>query len=74
MTGEAVKLTARTHQSLIWDRARHVLRPRAAPREYFPVAPHAFPLPQGQHATVCAVAMHAVQTARDAGLGVSAAR
>jgi len=27
---EAIKLTARTHQSLIWDRTRHVLRLRSA--------------------------------------------
>jgi transposase len=40
--GEAIKLTARTHQSLIWDRTRHVLRLRAALREYFPVALRAF--------------------------------
>jgi transposase len=40
--GEAIKLTARTHQSLIWDRTRHVLRLRAALREYFPVALQAF--------------------------------
>src|SRR4051794_16465010 len=30
---EAIKLTARTHQSLIWDRTRHVLRLRSALRE-----------------------------------------
>jgi transposase len=41
--GEAIKLTARTHQSLIWDRTRHVLRLRSALREYFPVALRAFP-------------------------------
>lgn len=41
--GEAIKLAARTHQSLIWDRTRHVLRLRAALREYFPVALQAFP-------------------------------
>jgi transposase len=42
-TGEAVKLTARTHQSLIWDRTRHVLRLRAALRDFFPAALQAFP-------------------------------
>ena len=31
---EAVKLAARAHQSLIWDRSRHVLRLRAAPRRF----------------------------------------
>ncbi len=41
--GEAIKLTARTHQSLIWDRTRHVLRLRSTLREYFPVALQAFP-------------------------------
>src|SRR5918994_2021266 len=41
--GEAIKLTARTHQSLIWDRTRHVLRLRSALREFFPAALTAFP-------------------------------
>jgi transposase len=41
--GKAIKLTARTHQSLIWDRSRHVLRLRSTLREYFPVALQAFP-------------------------------
>jgi transposase len=40
--GEALKLTARTHQSLIWDRTRHVLRLRSTLREYFPAALQAF--------------------------------
>jgi transposase len=39
---EAVKLTARAHQSLIWDRSRHVLRLRAVLREFFPAALQAF--------------------------------
>jgi len=39
---EAVKLTARVHQSLIWDRSRHVLRLRAALREFFPAALQVF--------------------------------
>ncbi len=39
---EAVKLVARTHQSLIWDRTRHLLRLRAALREFFPAAIEAF--------------------------------
>ncbi len=39
---EAIKLTARAHQSLIWDRSRHVLRLRAALREFFPAALAAF--------------------------------
>jgi transposase len=40
--GEAIKLTARTHQSLIWDRTRHVLRLRSTLREYFPAALQGF--------------------------------
>lgn len=40
--GEAIKLTARTHQSLIWDRSRHVARLRSTLREYFPAALVAF--------------------------------
>ena len=33
---EALKLVARTHQSLIWDRTRHLQRLRQALREYHP--------------------------------------
>ncbi len=40
--GEAIKVTARTHQSLIWDRTRHVLRLRSALRDFFPAALVAF--------------------------------
>lgn len=36
--GEALKLVTRAHQSLIWDRTRHLLRLRSALREYFPAA------------------------------------
>jgi transposase len=39
---EAVKLLARTHQSMIWDRTRQVLRLRSALREFFPAALEAF--------------------------------
>ena len=39
---EAVQLLARTHQSMIWDRTRQVLRLRSALREYFPAALAAF--------------------------------
>src|SRR6266511_259220 len=39
---EATKLVARTHQSLIWDRTRQVLRLRSALREFFPAALQAF--------------------------------
>jgi transposase len=40
--GEAMKLVTRSHQSLIWDRTRHVLRLRSALREFFPAALVAF--------------------------------
>ena len=40
--GEGIKLTARTHQSLIWDRSRHTARLRSTLREYFPAALLAF--------------------------------
>lgn len=35
---EAVKVCARAHQTLIWERTRHLLRLRTALREYFPAA------------------------------------
>ena len=38
-----VKLLARAHQTLIWERTRHMLRLRAGLREYFPAALAAFP-------------------------------
>jgi len=40
--GEAIKVTARAHQSLVWDRTRHVLRLRSALRDFFPAALKAF--------------------------------
>ena len=39
---EAIKLVARTHQSMIWDRTRHGLRLRGVLREFFPAALEAF--------------------------------
>jgi hypothetical protein len=39
---EGVKLVARAHQSMVWERHRHVLRLRSALREYFPAALEAF--------------------------------
>jgi transposase len=42
LDAEAVKLVARTHQSMIWDRTRQVLRLRSALREFFPAALEAF--------------------------------
>ena len=40
--GEAIKLVARSHQSLVWDRTRHVVRLRGVLREFFPAALEAF--------------------------------
>jgi transposase len=40
--GEAIKLVARAHQSVVWDRTRHVLRLRSVLREFFPAALDAF--------------------------------
>jgi transposase len=39
---EAIKLVARAHQTLIWDRSRAVLRLRAALRDFFPAALEVF--------------------------------
>jgi transposase len=39
---EAVKVVARAHQTLIWERTRHTLRLRSLLREFFPAALHAF--------------------------------
>ncbi|WAL69739.1 IS110 family transposase [Amycolatopsis cynarae] len=39
---EGVQQLARAHQSLIWDRTRHLLRLQAVLREYFPAALEAF--------------------------------
>jgi len=35
---QAVKVAARAHQTLIWERTRHTLRLRSALREFFPAA------------------------------------
>jgi transposase len=35
---EGLKMIARTHQTLVWDRTRHTQRLRQALREYFPAA------------------------------------
>jgi len=40
---QAVKVVARAHQTLIWERHRHMLRLRTALREFFPAALEAFP-------------------------------
>lgn len=41
---EAVKVLARMHQRLIWDRCRHTNRLRSTLREYFPAALATFPV------------------------------
>jgi hypothetical protein len=38
----AVKVAARAHQTMIWERTRHMLRLRTALREYFPAALEAY--------------------------------
>jgi transposase len=40
--GQAIKVAARAHQTLIWERTRHTLRLRSALREFFPAALAAF--------------------------------
>jgi transposase len=40
---EAIKVVARAHKTLIWERTRHTLRLRHALREFFPAALAAFP-------------------------------
>jgi hypothetical protein len=39
---EAIKIAARSHQKLVWERTRHQLRMRSALREYFPAALEAY--------------------------------
>jgi transposase/transposase IS116/IS110/IS902 family protein len=39
---EAVKIAARAHQKLVWERTRHLLRMRSALREYFPATLEAY--------------------------------
>jgi transposase/transposase IS116/IS110/IS902 family protein len=35
---EAIKVVARAHQTMVWERSRHMARLRSALREYFPAA------------------------------------
>jgi transposase len=39
---EAIKVVARAHKTLLWERTRHTLRLRVALREFFPAALEAF--------------------------------
>jgi len=41
-TAEAVKVVTRAHQTMVWERTRHMLRLRSALREYFPAALEAY--------------------------------
>ena len=50
---EAVKVVARAHQTMVWERTRHMLRLRVALRDYFPAALQAFtPLGLTSHAVL----------------------
>ena len=40
---EGIKVAARSHQNLVWERTRHVLRLRSALREFYPAAPGCTP-------------------------------
>jgi len=40
---ETIKVLARTHQTLLWDKRRHANRLRSMMREYYPAALEAFP-------------------------------
>src|SRR5207244_13426836 len=54
---EAVKVLARSHQSLVWTRQRQVNQLRSTLREYYPAALEAFPeLASGDARAVLAVA------------------
>ena len=44
VAAEGLKVLARAHQTLIWDRSRAVARLRSSLREYFPAALTTFPV------------------------------
>ena len=46
---EGIKVVARAHQSMIWDRQAQLLRLRSTLRDYFPAALQAFDGPHGLH-------------------------
>ena len=39
---QGIRVLARAHQNMIWDRTRHINRLRSSLRDYFPAAEHAF--------------------------------
>jgi hypothetical protein len=41
-SAQAIKVVARAHKTLLWERTRHTLRLRVALREFFPAALEAF--------------------------------
>lgn len=62
---DGVKVLARAHQNLIWERARHSNRLRSDLREFFPAALEAFPnLGHGDAAGVLAKAPDPVSAAK----------
>lgn len=61
----AVRILARAHQQLVWDRTRQTNRLRNALREYFPAALQAFPsFAQGDALSVLAIAPGPREAAR----------
>jgi hypothetical protein len=72
---EAVKILARAHQTLIWERTRHTLRLRSMLREFFPAALHAFgeDLDGGDALELLAAAPDPVAAARLSPAQISAA-
>jgi transposase len=86
---EAIKVVARTHKTLIWERGRHTQRLRHALREYFPAALEAFddldapdtlallataPTPQSAAWLTIEQISAALKDARRRGIAVKAAR
>lgn len=69
---EAIKVLARAHQTLIWERKRHGNRLRAALREYYPTALATFPTLTGGDAL--AVLAKAATPTVGAGLSVTQIR
>lgn len=71
---EAIKVVARTHKTLIWERTRHTQRLRHALRDYFPAALVAFEdLDAADTLELLAKAPTPAQAARLTGAQISAA-
>jgi hypothetical protein len=69
---EGLKLVARSHQSLIWERTRHLQRLRQALREYFPAALDA--LAAGKLELADPDALELIERAADPDLGARMSR